>query len=117
MERAVTNALDSEMLVQLRELMGDDFHALVAAFLKGSAECMKDVEAAFAASDHERLRRAAHALKGMCLNMGAQSLAKALAALEAAARAGDGARLAPLWQTVCREYPPARAEAEALAGR
>jgi hypothetical protein len=53
----------------------------------------------------------------MCLNMGAQSLAKALGSLEAAARAGDGAQLEPLWQTVCREYPPARAEAEGLAER
>ena len=114
----MTNALDSEMLAQLRELMGDDFHALIAAFLKDSAERMNDVEAAFAAGDRERLRRAAHALKGMCLNMGARSLAKALASLEAAAaRAGDGAQLAPLWQTVCLEYPPARVEAEALARR
>src|SRR5262245_13408817 len=113
MERAMTSALDADTVVQLRDLMGDEFGALVRAFLNDSAARMKDVESAFAASDNERLRRATHALKGMCLNMGARTLAHALASLEAAARSGPAPELAPLWQSVCREYPLARAEAEA----
>jgi HPt (histidine-containing phosphotransfer) domain-containing protein len=110
----MADALDTLVVVQLRELMGDEFGAVVAAFLADSAARMKDVEQALVTADCERASRAAHALKGMCLNMGANTLSKVLSALEAAARNGDVAALPPLWQVVQNEYPKARAAAEGL---
>jgi HPt (histidine-containing phosphotransfer) domain-containing protein len=112
----VNDPLDGETIAQLRELMGEDFAALVRAFLADSAARMKDVETAFTALDHERLRRAAHSLKGMCLNMGARKLAAVLTELEVAARERrDAATVALLWQSVANEYPLVRSAAATLA--
>lgn len=112
----MSDPLDSETVAQLRELMGEDFGALVGAFLADSAARMEDIADAFAALDYERLRRATHSLKGMSLNMGARNLAAALADLEAAARERrDATAVAPLWQVVCSEYLLVRSAAATLA--
>jgi two-component system sensor histidine kinase/response regulator len=68
----------------------EDFHRLLLMFLRHLPPSLEACGAAVADGDREAMEDAAHALKGMAANLGADALAEAAAALERAARDGSG---------------------------
>lgn len=84
----MTERLDQAILEELRALMEDDFAPLLQAYLAHSAQLVQDASEACRRDDLERVRGAAHSLKGSSSNVGAVALAALCAELEHHARAG-----------------------------
>ena len=83
---------------RLDEICGRDaafLGELVAAFTEATARAVAGIEEALAAGDGARLADEAHGMAGMCLTIGAESLAAAGRHIERLGRRGDlaGARL------------------------
>ncbi|MEM7001164.1 MAG: Hpt domain-containing protein [Pseudomonadota bacterium] len=85
----MSELLDETMLNELREIMEDDFGALVETFLSESARQYAEVQSAWANQDMDLLRRAAHTLKGSCGNIGAMQLHESMSHIEHQARDGE----------------------------
>ncbi len=66
---------------------------LSSLFLARTPEILVELDAAVAAADSTRIRDRAHKLKGSCLAVGAEVLAKLAEAMQFAAEGGDGARM------------------------
>ena len=81
--------LDPAVIAELRELMGEDFAALIDAFLADSQLQIGAIADAAANDDADRVRREAHSLKGSCVNLGANDLAQLCGRTEALGRSGD----------------------------
>jgi HPt (histidine-containing phosphotransfer) domain-containing protein len=76
-------------LARLAEVTGGDpvlRRGLIDTFIQSGERALADIESALPRDDRERVCRAAHTLKGAAANMGAGSLQRAAAALEAASR-------------------------------
>jgi signal transduction histidine kinase/ligand-binding sensor domain-containing protein/CheY-like chemotaxis protein/HPt (histidine-containing phosphotransfer) domain-containing protein len=69
---------------------------LVDVFIDSGDAVLRDIRDALERGDAPAIRQAAHSLKGSSASMRARATSDAAAQLEAAARAGDVARLAPL---------------------
>jgi PAS domain S-box-containing protein len=64
-------------LQQLRQLVKPDaFSSIVDVFLESSFKYIAELESALTDREPERIQREAHALKGACLNLGAQKMAQ-----------------------------------------
>jgi HPt (histidine-containing phosphotransfer) domain-containing protein len=81
--------LDSRAIGELRELMGEDFAALIDAFQSDSEAQIAAIDVAAANGAAEHVRRQAHGLKGACINLGANDLAELCGRIEEAGRAAD----------------------------
>src|SRR5262249_6981870 len=81
--------VDERAIGELRDLMGDEFDALIQAFASDSRAQIDAIDAALAAADGERVRRYAHSMRGACVNLGARDLADLCERVEASGRAGD----------------------------
>lgn len=95
--------LDGEMLLNLQDIMQDEYPLLLDTFLLDSAERMRLLEAAFAQDDAHALRLAAHSFKGSCSSMGASSLALFCQQLEDAGRDEQLGQAGALLERVGRE--------------
>ncbi len=96
--------IDPATIGELRELMGEDFAALIDAFAIDSQRQIDAIGAAVDAADAERLRRQAHGLRGACINLGANDLAELCGRVEASGRAGDCAAAQRLLPALRREW-------------
>ena len=96
--------IDQRAIGELRELMGDDFGALIQAFAADSGAQIREIDAALAKADAERVRRYAHSLRGACVNLGANDLAELCEQVEASGRAGDCSAAGTLMASVKREF-------------
>lgn len=83
---------DDELLSELLSLFRDTSPALLA-----------EIQTAISEQDHDRLRRAAHTLKGSAANVGATATSDAARIMEAAIVAGDFARATSLYEQVAAE--------------
>ncbi len=81
-------ALDANVFGTLREVLGREIGQMVRPFLEDIPAYMDQMNAAIAANDAERLRRAAHAVKGAASNLGATALAAAAKEIEDRAETG-----------------------------
>jgi len=81
-------ALDRATLDSLRSLLGAEFPALVADFLRDTTERLAAMRLAAQRADAVTLHELAHTLKGSSANMGAPGLAACCAQLDALARGG-----------------------------
>jgi len=91
--------LDRNHLRALTEGDRDFERELIDAYRQSATDILKLLRVHVAAGDFDGVGREAHALRGASLNVGATSVAKCCAEIEAAARAGDthiAARLAEL---------------------
>ncbi|MCC7137040.1 MAG: Hpt domain-containing protein [Planctomycetes bacterium] len=96
--------VDPMVLGQLRALGGDDagfLEGIVRSFLAHTERAVVELRAAATSGDRERLRRAAHGLKGSAGNLGAKPLAALARRVEEAAVAGGDAR--PVVESVASE--------------
>jgi HPt (histidine-containing phosphotransfer) domain-containing protein len=98
--------LDPSVISSLRELGGDDdpglFSELVGMFLSDTPERLRALTEALDHNDPGALERAAHALKSSSANLGALGLSVLFRDIEAAGRAKDLSKAAPL---VARTQP------------
>lgn len=98
-------------LARLAEITGGDRvlrRGLVDTFIQSGQRALADIGSGLPKNDRERVCRAAHTLKGAAANMGAASLQRAAAALEAASRTEPEATLADLAGSVASEFASAR---------
>jgi hypothetical protein len=101
--------LDPRAIAELRELMGEDFDALIDAFQTDSQAQVDAIDDAVSQQDADRVRRQAHGLKGACINLGANDLAELCGRIEELGRAGDCATARTLVAALHAEFAGLRA--------
>jgi two-component system sensor histidine kinase BarA len=110
--------VDGELLDELSRLSsrGADFLARVVGLYRSHApEAVGEIERCARDGDWDGLAKAAHALKSMSLNIGANAAAQAAAQLEIGARNGAAAgveRIGPLVAATCHALAREAAKAE-----
>ncbi len=86
---AAHDAPDAVDIKALRELTGGDpqfERDILQTFVRSCDQCLSDIAAALSIGDLETVRKRAHTLKGAGANVRAESLSRAAAELESAAR-------------------------------
>ena len=78
--------VDTAVLDELREVLGDEIDRLIALFLEDTPLLLARLEAAALAPDFNELREAAHSLKSSSANLGAMALSAAAKRVELGAR-------------------------------
>ena len=68
---AEMESLDSKTIVELQELMGDDYLTVYEAFIRSTEAYLSELEAAVKNNDVERIGVILHTLKGSSANIGA----------------------------------------------
>ncbi len=100
--------IDAQVLEALREIAGDDFEGLLAevidSYLEDSPPRVEAIGEAIAHEDAKALQQSAHALKSSSLTIGATSLSRLCAALEAMGRNGTTDGAATLLSQLEMEY-------------
>jgi HPt (histidine-containing phosphotransfer) domain-containing protein len=81
-------ALDSDALMQLRDMMEDDFIQVIEAYLSDTPERLTDISDGIAGDDAALVGRAAHSLKSTSQTVGAIMLARTAERLEEHIRVG-----------------------------
>ena len=81
--------LDQEIILSLKEIMGDEFTDLIETYIRDSQQRLDECVAAMEKQDMEGLQFAAHALKGSSANLGATGLANLCLQVETATKKGD----------------------------
>jgi HPt (histidine-containing phosphotransfer) domain-containing protein len=81
--------IDQAVIVELREIMGNDFCVLIETFETDSTERMSAIREHVDANKAELVRQVAHSFKGSAANLGASQLATLCQSLEAMGKAGD----------------------------
>ncbi len=82
------SALDSTALMQLRDMMEDDFLSVLEAYLADTPARLADISDGIAGQDSALVGRAAHSLKSTSQTVGAVMLARTAERLEDHVRAG-----------------------------
>ena len=80
--------LDEGLLEELREILDEEFPALVSTYVQDSVVRVQDMQAAYTRGDAEALRKSAHSLKGASANLGLEVLTDLCRQLEEAVLAG-----------------------------
>lgn len=80
--------LDEAMILELKEVMGEDFHVLLETFLVDSKQRLEHLLKAIEAEEAEELRHTAHSFKGSSGNIGANQLSAICKSLEDLGREG-----------------------------
>ena len=106
--------LDPNAIAELRDLMGDEFVALIDAFQSDSRDQVEAIGEAVERRDAETVRRQAHGLKGACINLGAGDLAELCGRVEQVGRAGDCAMARDLLAPLHVEFEAVSVALEAL---
>ncbi len=81
------DAVDFEVLDELREMLGGEVQQLIRLFLDDAPQLIARLETAAARPDYPLLYQAAHSLKSSSANLGAMALSEAAKRIELGARA------------------------------
>jgi len=100
--------LDTEILDELRAMLGGDLDHLVDVFLADTPRLIATLEQAATGPDYDALRDAAHSLKSSSANLGAMSLSAAAKRVELGARERLLERPAVAVALVANEFNRAR---------
>ncbi len=71
----MSDHIDDEILLGLREIMEDDFGELLEVFLRESATQHLQLQQMWRSGERQSIGRLAHSLKGSCANIGATNCA------------------------------------------
>ncbi|MCO7226111.1 Hpt domain-containing protein [Pleionea sp. CnH1-48] len=78
-----------EKILELKELLGDDFGILVEAYDVDNRKVLIDVEKHLSNQDAQQVANSIHSIKGASANLGAVELTQLCQAMEQSARGGD----------------------------
>ena len=106
--------LDPNAIAELRDLMGDEFAALIDTFRSDSRGQVDAIDDAAGRNDAESVRRQAHGLKGASINLGAVDLAELCGRIEEVGRAGNCALALKMLVPLHTEFAAVSAELESL---
>lgn len=81
-----TQHLDEEMIIELQEIMEDEFDVLLQTYLSDAILKLESIDSALSEGDQDKLRESAHSLKGSSSNIGALPLSGLCADIENLAR-------------------------------
>lgn len=81
--------IDSDIVAELKDVMGDDFSVLVESFIRDGEQRLQAMRQALQGQDRETLRAQAHSFKGSSSNLGAVQVCEHCLALETLAMEGD----------------------------
>tara|TARA_B100000676_G_C18067519_1_gene841963 strand:- start:1462 stop:1800 length:339 start_codon:yes stop_codon:yes gene_type:complete len=81
--------LDTEVVSELQEVMGQDFQMLVDSFHRDGEQRLAALDSALAEGDQETFRRQAHSFKGSSGNLGAVRVYDLCLQLESLGREGE----------------------------
>ncbi len=81
--------IDSDIVAELKDVMGDDFSVLVESFIRDGQQRLQALSQALQGQDRETLRAQAHSFKGSSSNLGAIQVCEHCLALETLAMEGD----------------------------
>lgn len=87
--RAQGSAIDLNVVRDLMELMGSDFHDLIRVYLEDTPKNLTALDSAARSNDIDALVAPAHSLKSTSANLGALLLADMAKRIEQGARSGD----------------------------
>lgn len=96
--------IDSAMLGQLQDLLGDRFSELVERFIADGSRRVELLRAAIPNRDFDVIHAEAHGLKGSSRNIGANDLGGVCAELEQQGRTANGDGLETLFAAVEQEF-------------
>jgi HPt (histidine-containing phosphotransfer) domain-containing protein len=96
--------LNMDALVELKQVMGEEFALLISTFESDSAVRIESIREAVVAEDPDAIRRAAHSFKGSASNMGAIALTEHCRRLEEKGRNGELKGCAELLEQIIAEY-------------
>ncbi|MFT5220102.1 MAG: HPt (histidine-containing phosphotransfer) domain-containing protein [Planctomycetota bacterium] len=82
-------AIDKKVMATLKEIMAEDFEALIPVFYSSFDEIMSELETAYVEANLEDFLRQAHSLKSSCANLGCLVLRDLASALELQAKQGQ----------------------------
>jgi len=106
-------AINSQTLKELEDLGGREFlQSMVQRFVEDALQCVTLLEQALDSHDLSQIQEAAHGLKGISRNMGADSLAQVASELEKACEQGNEAALASFRHTVQDKFQHTRQSLE-----
>ncbi len=108
--------LDPNAIAELRDLMGDEFDALIDAFRSDSQGQVEAIDQAATGNDADTVRRQAHGLKGACINLGANDLAELCGRIEEIGRVGDCSSALELLAPLHSEFRAVSAALDSLRG-
>ncbi len=100
--------IDEDMLIELRDVMEEDFPLLIETFLRDSMQRLVSIQDALQNGQAEEFSRACHTLKGSCINLGLDRLADFCRQGELMGGAADLSQGEPLLQAIKREYGAVR---------
>lgn len=95
--------LDEGLLEELRDILDEEFPALLKTYIQDSATRLQDMNDAFARGDADALRKSTHSLKGASANLGLEFLTELCRELEEGALAGPLSGQAARLQQVADE--------------
>jgi HPt (histidine-containing phosphotransfer) domain-containing protein len=71
----MTESINKAQLLELRDILGDEYKSLIHSFVRDSSKNMHEIQSAFELSENSIAAKAIAALKGSSINLGATSLA------------------------------------------
>lgn len=99
----MSGPLDMSIIGELKELMEEDFSALVQTYLSDSELRLEQIRKAVDLQAAADIRHSAHSLKGASSNLGAPALAALCQALEEAGHSNNLAATPALFQQIEQE--------------
>lgn len=81
--------IDSDIVAELKDVMGDDFSLLVDSFIRDGQQRLEAISSAVAGQDAETMRAQAHSFKGSSSNLGAVQVRECCLAMETLATQGQ----------------------------
>ena len=102
-------SLDQGIVAELRDIMEDEFQALVDTYLEDAIVRIDAIGAAHGSQDPNALREAAHSFKGASVNIGALPLSELCETVEHMARDGDISGVDVYIQQIQHEFDSVKA--------
>lgn len=99
-----SDKVDTAMLEQLKELLGDRFVELVDRFVEDGGRRMGLLQQAVPSREFQVIHAEAHGLKGSSRNIGANPLGDLCANLEDKGRTGDESEVDTIFAAIEQEF-------------
>ncbi|MDX1804866.1 MAG: Hpt domain-containing protein [Alcanivorax sp.] len=96
--------LETEIVAELQDIMGDDFTMLVQSFQRDGEQRLAALHRAQASADADTLRRQAHSFKGSSGNLGARRVSDLCLNIEQHASAGELEAIPPLLEQLDAQF-------------